>query len=436
MINYQEELISMLENNELKKLPSQEVIDSNERIVKAIWKNFEFEEYYKHGEYYSESFGDWYKRANWGTVLKKYSDNTKLWEELLELQEGSRNFLLNPIFKQDFPVIAEHFLHNNDRLIELFNKTRNQEFHDRLTLDFDKKEDVYKLFLLNNNSHIDKELIEKYEHDSVFVNKLLTKNSSYFAYLNTDNRAKKGNIIIALRGHYDNFFLLSEENKNKYFEQWANHYISKITLKNVLNLNVEQQTFILAKRHDLLSSAIQSKDRGLYQIAVDCLKENVAEVINAFDNESLKVFSKNKDNLKFIEPQLEKFVDNYKGAGFSKKDLKMITLISYNQELKEKLQTNIFYKVNQILESKQKKDINWFDYIIKQLFDLYDHKQITNDDAKVLTGKIKSCLTVESMKELRIPKENSFEFIRARIMSKDLLNELPVNESADRKLKI
>jgi hypothetical protein len=437
MINYQEELLAMLENNELKTLPSQALIDSDERVVKAVWKNLQFEGYHKYDDYYSDSFETWYQKSNWGTVLQKYASNTALWEELLEVYSSAHEFILNPIFQKDFPIIADHFLKDNDKLIELFNKTRNKEFHDRLTLDFDKKEDVYKLFLINNHRHIDAEIITKYENDDVFVNKLLTQNSSYFAYLNEENRANTEYIKIALRGHYDNFFLLSDQNKEKYFEQWATHYISKITLKNVSSLkNNEQQTFILSRRHDLLSSAIQSKDRGLYQIAVDCLKGNVAEVINAFDDASLKIFAKNKDNLKFITPQLENFVDNYKGAGFSKKDNKMIKLISYNQELKEKLQTNIFYKVNTILESKQKQDVGWFDYIIKKVFNLYDNKEITNEDAKILTGKIKSCLTIDAMKELRIPKENSFEIIKARVMSKDLIEELPVNDGSSRKPKI
>lgn len=436
MINYQEELLAMLENNELKTLPSQALIDSDERIVKAIWKNKEFEGYHKYDDYYSDNFETWYQKSKWGTVLQKYSTNTALWEELLEVYSSAHEFILNPIFQKDFPIIADHFLKDNDKLIELFNKTRNKEFHDRLTLDFDKKEDVYKLFLINNHRHIDAEIITKYESDDVFVNKLLTQNSSYFAYLNEENRTNKAYIKIALRGHYDNFFLLSDENKDKYFKQWATHYIKQINFKNVLNLKSEQQAFILCQRHDLLASAILSKDNGLYQVAVDSLKDNLEELINSFGADSLKLFAKNKENLKYIQPQLEKFVDNYKGAGFSKKDNKMIMLISYNQELKEKLQANIFYKVNTILESKQKQDVEWFEYIMKKVFNLYDNKKINNEDAKVLTGKVKSCLSIDAMKELRIPKENSFEFIRSIMMSKDLIEELPLNDGASRKPKI
>lgn len=436
MINYQEELINLLENNQLRNLPSQELINSSERIVKAVWKNLEFEEYNRYGETYSEDFESWYKRSNWGTILKKYADNTKLWEELLNMHSSSYEFILSSIFQKDFPIIADYFLNNNDKLIELFNKTKNQDFYDRLTLDLEKKEDVHKIFLINKSYNIEQELITKYENDDEFVTKLLNKSPSYFSSLNEDNRAKKENIKIAVRGNYDNFFVLSEENKNKYFKAWATHYIKKINLKNVLKLNNEQQSFILSQRNDLLASAIQSKNKGLYQIAVDNLKNNVEECIAAFDEPALKTFIKNKENLKAIQPQLEQFVENYKGAVFSKKDNKIMLLISSNNELTEKLQTNIFYKVNKIVESKQKQDVDWFEYIIKKVFDLYDNKKITNEEAKVLTGKIKSCLTIESMKELRIPKENSFEFIRAKMIGKDLEKELIINDSVNRKPKI
>jgi hypothetical protein len=437
MINYQEELLAMLENNELRTLPSQELIDSSERVVKAIWKNKEFESEDRYGgDRYYDSFEIWYYKSKWGTILQKYSENTQLWEELLGIHEGGYNFILSSIFQEDYPVIAEHFLKNNDKLIELFNKTGNKEFYDRLNLDLEKKEDVHKLFLIKNYYHIDKEVIKKYENDDAFVTKLLNKNSSYFTYLNTENKANKEYIKIALRGHYDNFFLLSDENKNRYFKSWATHYISKINLKNVLNLDTEQQSFILSQRHDLLSSAIQNKDRGLYQIAVDCLKKNVEEVINAFDDDSLKVFIKNKENLKTIKPQLEKFVENYKGAGFTKKDNKMMFLLSYDNELTEKLQTNIFYKVSKVIESKQKQDVDWFEYMMKKVLTLYDDKKITNEEAKILTGKVKSCLTIEAMKELRIPKENSFEFVRAKIIGKALQEELPINDSPTKKIKV
>jgi hypothetical protein len=437
MINYQEELLAMLENNELRTLPSQELIDSSERVVKAIWKNKEFESEDRYGgDRYYDSFEVWYKKSQWGTILQKYSENTQLWEELLEMHEGGYEFILSSQFRSDYPIIANHFLENNDKLITLFNKTGKREFYDRLTLDLEKKEDVYKLFLINNYHQITKELIEKYESDDSFVTKLLNRSVSYFADLNEENKANKEYIKIALRGKYENFFVLSEENKNRYFKSWTTHYISRLTLKNVLNLDTEQQAFILAQRHDLLSSAIQNKDRGLYQIAVDCLKENVEEVINAFDQDSLKTFAKNKENLKSIHPQLKKFVENYKGAGFTKKDNKMMFLLSYDKELMEKLQTNIFYKISKIIESKQKQDIDWFEYMMKKVFSLYDDKKITNDDAKVLTGKVKSCLTIEAMKELRIPKENSFEFIRAKFLGKSLEEELNVNDSANRKLKI
>jgi len=425
-INYQEELLRILETNKLATLPSQAVIDSDERFARAVWKNLKHEGDYRHGDFYPDSFPTWYEKANWGKILQKYSENTKLWEELLaikfeprsyyaEIKNTSYDFILSPMFQKDYPIIAEHFLTNNDKLIDLFNKTQNKEFFNRLTLDLDKKEDVFKLFLINSSNNIDEELIKKYENDDKFVIKLLNKSVSNFAYLNEENRAKRENIKIALKGDRKNFYLLSNENKERYFTVWATHYIKDFNLKEILKFESHQQEFILSQRADLLAGAIQNKDRELYKIAVDCLKANLNNVINSFDEASLRIFAKNKDNLKEIEPQLEKFVNDYKGS-IGKKEDKMMFLVSFNYELKEKLQTNIFYQINKILEIKEKQDRDWFEYIMKKVSNLYNSQQINDDDAKILTGKAKSCLTIDVMKELRIPKENSFDYVRTNVL--------------------
>lgn len=439
-INYEEELLNYLENNTYKTLPSQAVIDSSERMVKAIWKNFIVES--REDEPYT--FSTWYIGSDWGTRLQKYKDNIPLWEELFESKfnkaywpsnQSSYDFILSGTFRHDYPVIADHFLCNNDKLIKLFNKTRNQDFYKRLTLDINKKEDLLKSFLIENSSTITNELIEKFEADSGFVKKLLNKSSRYFGNLSKENRNNDEYIRIAL-SEMDNFFLLSEEKQDKYFNSWANKFATRLRLKNLESFKPEQQSYILSCRQDLLSSAISSDNKNFRLIAVSCLLVDVKANINSFSEDAIKVFASNKKNLEIIKPQLENFVEAYSDGGVSKKDNKMVFLLRYFPELKEKIEENIFYQINQLFESKKKFGVDWFEDVAKKIIELYDNKKVNIDTADFFITKSRGCLTIEALKELRLPKLNAFDHVKTIVLNKKLQEDLGVHATKKTKIKI
>lgn len=445
-INYEEEIISILENNEIKVLPSKALIQSNERIAKAVWKNYIHSERDDDGDYdnYNYSFEKWYKAANWGDLLKSYSNNTQLWEELLASRfyksyynqnNSSYDFILSSTFRQDFPEIADYFLTNNDKLIELFNKTHNDEFFKRISLDPKKKEDLYKVFLIDSSRNIKDELIKEYESDGEFVTKLLTKYPGYFSKLNKENKNNIENIKIALRD-MDNFFLINDENKNKFFKSWVKNYGGQIKLKMLDKLNSEQQCYVLEKRKDLLSSALNSEHSKHKDIATSILLNSLEENINVFDDKALNNFAKNKKNLDKIYPQLKEFIDNYTGLGFDKKENKMVLLCRYFDDLKEELQENIFYKLTKIKESNQKMDKGWFISVNREVIDLFDQGKIEKSKAEAFVSISRNCLTIDALKELRIPKLNAFDYVSAIILHGKLQEQLSNDGSNGKKMKI
>jgi len=443
-INYEEEIISILENNEIKVLPSKSLIQSNERIAKAAWKNYIHSEKNDDGDYDNYTFESWYKAADWGDLLKSYSTNTRLWEELLESRfyksyynqnNSSYDFILSSTFRQDFPEIADYFLSNNDKLIELFNKTHNDEFFKRISLDTEKKEDLYKVFLIDSAKNIGDDLIKKYESDKEFVIKLLTKSPYYFSKLNKENKNNVENIKIALRD-MDNFFLINEDNQNKFFKSWVKNYGGQIKLKMLDKLNSEQQCFVLEKRKDLLSSALNSEHSKHKDIATSILLSNLEENINVFDDKALNNFAKNRKNLDKIYPQLKKFINNYTGLGSDKKENKMVLLCRFFDDLKEELQENIFYKLSKVKESNQKMDKDWFLSVNRKVMDLFDQGKIEKSKGESFVSISRNCLTIDALKELRIPKLNAFDYVSAIILHGKLDEQLRNNGSNSKKMKI
>lgn len=443
-INYEEEIISILENNEIKVLPSKSLIQSNERIAKAAWKNYIHSEKNDNGDYDNYTFESWYKAANWGDLLKNYSTNTRLWEELLKSRfyksyynqnNSSYDFILSSTFRQDFPEIADYFLSNNDKLIELFNKTHNDEFFKRISLDTEKKEDLYKAFLIDSAKNIGDDLIKKYESDKEFVIKLLTKSPYYFSKLNKENKNNVENIKIALRD-MDNFFLINEDNQNKFFKSWVNNYVGQIKLKMLDKLNSEQQCFVLEKRKDLLSSALNSEHSKHKDIATSILLSNLEENINVFDDKALNNFAKNRKNLDKIYPQLKEFINNYTGLSSDKKENKMVLLCRFFDDLKEELQENIFYKLSKVKESNQKMDKDWFLSVNKKVMDLFDQGKIEKSKGESFVSISRNCLTIDALKELRIPKLNAFDYVSAIILHDKLDEQLGNNGSNLKKMKI
>lgn len=440
-INYEEEFLNLLKNHTIRILPSQSVIDSSEQVVKALWKNYHPPSKYD-SDYHSFNFAEWYKLCNWNAILQKYHDNIPLWEELLKergqrtygYSENSYDYILTEDFQRYYPLIAAHFLNNNDKLIELFNITCNKGFHERIKLDENKKEDIYKMFLINSSNSVSQELITKYENDETFVQKLLTKSPTYFSALNDENKQKHAYIKLALK-NMDMFFELTPEKQDIYFNAWSKYYMEKFDFKYVKKLNEKQQEHVLSHRVNLLNTAINNGNTTQKEMAMNCLTSNL-DLITAFEDRAIILFTKSPQRMQAIKDQLQEFVVNYKDMGFAKKENKILLLINAVPELKQEIQQNIFYNVGQIFKSKTKLDEQWYKHIALKAIELHGSNKITDIDAENLLSTAKNCLTIPALKQLRIPAKNTYSYIKMMLLKESLEQDLPNTANPVPKAKI
>lgn len=188
-INYERELIKLIEGNKIQLIPSQEVIDNNEKVAQALWSSFKIDVHY----YYDESESDftvknWYIKGNWGNVFAVYKFNITFWEKCINANNFKYEILLLPEFQKEFPIITNYFLQNNEFLINIFNETKNIEFYKLLKLDTQELIQIEKDYLIENWPLINKENFKKYENDTDFVKGVLYNVPHYYAHLSHENK--------------------------------------------------------------------------------------------------------------------------------------------------------------------------------------------------------------------------------------------------------
>lgn len=461
--NYREELLNLLDKTHIHILPSYQAISNDEELAFKSWKSFTYD---YDPDYQNFSFKKWYAAGNWNNAFQAYSENIKFWEKILESkffpnrysynnEDNSYTILLEEDFQKSYPIIANHFLKNNDKLLELFNKTKNQTFFDLTTLSQEEKAVAMKNFIIHiveKESYLSypySEYLTKFENDRKFISKLLEIDYNIYSKLSPELREDKEYIDIILKNpksfkllpnelkenseyiniglkNKENFYELSPQNQNKYFDKWIDEGISTITYKLVNQFNNAQREKIFTLDILLLKQHLENKPEQIYSIAEKLLKQDFNKFIDVIPLKVLQSFS-NIDSTS-IKSALEDFIVKYNKQGFDKSDEKYLLLISKDAELFEKLNHNVFYRLNSSINEVSKHTVgkSWFIQKSQIVLEELEKGNLNNETAKKYLIKAREKLTIDELKNLSLPNEEIVENVKNLIKTNEVIKKIKI----------
>lgn len=419
-MDYLKEIIQILENNDIKTLPSKELISSNEQVALAVWKNFTLD-----GDYYGYySFNEWYEAANWGQTLSAYKDNIGFWEKAIKVQIGNEemdiqysDFYTYPQFKEDFPLIADHISKDNNLLVELLFRTNKRDFLDQLTLPEDEKTKIEKQFYLKNYHSLAPVAAQHYENDPEFITQLLKVAPHFYGGLSEEAKNNDEYIKLAMK-HSNNFGYIPVEKADQYFSGWLKDNLHQ---KFILTQFTENQQYqILAKKPEMLAPLLDKDPYKYKDFAINAIAKSngdvnhIVDICNAFTLPQLINVFKQPSDLEKVRPMLEFFVKNYNSTKeISKKENKVMAIIELDTDLTNKLRENIFYQLNEMKPgyklSKEKFD-NYADQVIAKV----NNNELDTDKASSFLGRLKNKLSIELLQAEKYPHKDLYEYIAAQ----------------------
>ena len=418
--NFYQDLLFVLENNKITTLPRQELINTDENIALAVFKNFSVKnDYYDYDDEYGEvSFNQWYKEGNWKQVLVNYKDNVSFWEKAIEASQFSAYQLLsNSEFKNDFPVIFNQFTTDKQFMTHLVTHSDYREVFDLVSDKVFSQEEIdslYKNAILKNPHNFNQHMIKSYENDESFVTTLLTKFPQQYYILNKENKENDEYINLALKDK-SNINYIPKNKVDNHVDAWVEvHKDSRFAYKEIEILTDKQKNVLLTKRVDFLSNALE-KDFSQYKdIAIKVLQNDFDKNIDYFNNSQVVRLFSNKENLEKIKPILQDFAENYDNAKqLSKKESKIIALVSMDKVAKEKLESNIFYQLN-IMSPHQKVTEEVFQAYFTNVQDRVNNKNLSVEKANAFLSRMKNKLPVEVLSERKYPEKDLYEYLIAQ----------------------
>lgn len=414
--NVYNELLFVLQNNEITKLPSTKFISENKEIALAVWGSFKVEQDY----YQYASFEDWYATANWKEVLSSYKEDISFWKEAIKNTTFKLETILsNDSFKTDFPIICKALIEDNDLLLEMFNDNTNKSLIDLMTIPENDKDRLYKAYYLKDPYSIDGSSLLKYQSDKDFTKGLLKVHPQLYLSLTQENKSNNEYIDIALKKQPSLFRYLPSDKKEQYFPTWLEDNINNNININYFSLNQKREIF--AKRPDLLVLNLdQSEDFAIYKdVAIKIIQADFDKNIGYFNSWQLRNLFKEKEDFVKIQPMLENFVDNYSNKQFSKKDEKIFEIIFYEKTLKEKVENNLFFQINRM--SPQKKiTLEVFHGYFINIQDKVNNEELPIEKANAVLVRLKNKLPTDVLVKERYPENNLYDFLNGSTVSNKL----------------
>ena len=408
-MNYIKEIINILENNEIRTIPSNDLLASHPDIALAVWKNFVIS-----GDYYgSYDFKEWYSEANWVEKLQPYKDDVKFWEKALDLITSNsnidRNFILDLDFQKDFPIVKEKFLNDNNFVINLYKKTGVISFLNVLNATQEEKNNLEKSYTLIHQKHASTDMV-KFQDDAVFTKQILEKWPSLYAHLNDTNKLDDNYIQIALKDKYVSIKDIPEQKQNQFFAAWLDNNKDSIRLADLQALNPYQKKEVLKIKPEFIGQVLDQNTYAYQDIAVAALEKDIFS-IRHFNPQQLKKLFSEDNNYNKIKPNLVSYIQSYSNTQeISKTESKIFAIVNLSPELRKELKKNIFYTLN-TMPKEQKITINQFADAFNDIKNQVENKGLTEGKADSFLVRMKNKLEPAELEIQKFPSLNLYKHL-------------------------
>jgi hypothetical protein len=474
MIDFKEEFYNILEKNSFENRPSQELIDADERVAAAVWKNN-----YQAGEYYDSDSGrnrgyhNYENYAVMAPVFEKYMDNKDFWEKNLILRTDI-SILLNEDFQTHFSKVWHNYIDSPEKLLSIIKENKSDVYRkkDYLTL-LDKLPD-FKDELLSD-SQIASYIVQKdanwyvkldneKKHNINIIKNAITSNEKMFAHLPEDKKNNEFIIAFALDQHPTIYTQLSDEQRKnpEFIKVLMNYkYYSQITkirpedVKNIFNVLPEEY------RHDYLivvaprvakfsANVVASYDSQYHETLLKAkpelikpanenfnsvfkatintlLRQNIIFYSQYTTDKSINHFIVDVENINAVRSQLENYIKEYKASDDIPKAL--LTVISVDPALTQQLETNASYILSSKIaqyKKQYKKSATYDEFVdlVKEVIEAYSSHKLNYNEAEKITSSLFIDVSHEVKKELRLPQKNIFKILKATLLHDKITNDL------------
>ncbi len=352
-------------------MPNQELINSDERVALAVWKNYQTDSFYRYDEYDEDKK----YLLDWTKILNKYEEDTSFWEKA-----NLTNELLNINFCKLFPMISDYFLNNKEFIANILDKKEIGEFIKKeffLILQnlSEDKVNVKKDFLLNSTSYVTKEDIQDLQEDKDFIFKLIQKNQANYSILSDRNKFDE-KIIDLVKNNKQTFHYLDKklqlENLDSYIK--INPYMPLDEIKK-LDEDVIPELIKKLNRFDFMVSYYNKsnkkyKDLLLANLDGDKDTYKLKEIMSRVNEDGVNYLFKN--NIEKIKPALETWIKNLSVNKLMNSDTKIISLISLDSELTKKLNDSYEYNLSLVKTKNGKISLDFLKEYAKSLLNRSD----------------------------------------------------------------
>ena len=113
-----------------------------------------------------------------------------------------------------------------------------------------------------------------------------------------------------------------------------------------------------------------------------------------------------------ITKYLKNWINNYSYQNLDKFDLKILELINNNKEIKEYWESSFDYKIMKIIDNNNKITFEIFKEALDVQFEKLKNNEITYEKLEQNMMKLKKHLSIEILKEMKIPNKNMVEYLQ------------------------
>lgn len=418
MIDYKKEFINLLKNTTFSTLPKQELIDDSEEIATLAWTNF----YSTHDyENYKIDLVEDYLKYDVKTIFSSYKDNTSFWKNIIE-KKYSKNYMLlfNENFQKDFNKVYNDLCCDKEFIFNLY-----ENFQDKTILDIANISKSEKLAIIKKNllkiQHISFSSIKDYIDDKNFLIEILKKNSSLNIYPNLPLELQEDKDIIKLsvyRNNWTSFLNLPNHLQKEYFPLTQSWSKENISLTDVKKFDMSIQKDFIRENKQFLESLLINKRSTYTKMAIELLSEDL-QYIEYFSDSNLDFIKKHTNS--FIS-LMKEYAKNFKGE-INKRNVKIINFINSCDETRKILKENFNYKIAHNSFKGEKISKETFDYFILKIIEKYEFQELKLDEAENMTQSLRKSLSIEYLKELKLPKKDCFGIL----YKKYLVDKLETN---------